>query len=348
MSSLESSWVSLNEATFGLSVLFALVAFVQLIITASYGFSKSLYRGFPVGQDSEREAGPESEGHSQHRRTLSILMVLSLLFITVSFTFKATSYVSGFNDAIPLWADLSLYTKEIATELLLAGLHAFLAYRSVAVEQWRTNSRGSEPGAYGAQKSGRSSMVFSVVVVLVMFSATVCRIVLTAVNAGTVTTIRALVFFIAFQLYMLGLIILTIHFVVLAVSAWKRRDISFFEPLDLSSGNITFDPNFVSATREPATCFDSMITVQTLRSMVYYVSPALCILTAFEIIWDILSVLYSGRFNWELILASTVVEGIILLFIVAVTVKAGIMPRNTSYLSDFTFSNLAYATALPM
>lgn len=81
--------------------------------------------------------------------------------------------------------------------------------------------------------------------------------------------------------------------------------------------------------------------------MVYYVSPALCILTAFEIIWDILSVLYSGRF-WELILASTVVEGIILLFIVAVTVKAGIIPRDTAYLSDFTFSNLAYAAALPM
>ncbi|KAF8344720.1 hypothetical protein F5887DRAFT_969498 [Amanita rubescens] len=61
---------------------------------------------------------------------------------------------------------------------------------------------------------------------------------------------------------MLGLIILTVHFVV---SAWKR-DIPSFEPLDLSNGNITFDPNFVSATHEPAA------SVTTLRR-VHYVSP---------------------------------------------------------------------------
>lgn len=189
-------------------------------------------------------------------------MVLCLLFIIISFTLKAASYLSGFNDAIPIWADLSLYTKEIATELLLAGLYAFLAYRSVAVEQWRTNSRGSEAGAYPTQKSGRGSMVFSVVVILLMFSATVCRVVVAAVNASAATAIRAWAFFIAFQVYMLGLVILTVYFVILVVSAWKKRDISYFEPLDLSSGNVTFDPNFVSATREPATSFDSVITIR--------------------------------------------------------------------------------------
>ncbi|KAK2467252.1 hypothetical protein APHAL10511_000801 [Amanita phalloides] len=303
-----STGVTLNQATFGLSILFIFVAFIQLVITAVYGFSSKHRRGLHARHTDREPEHEEPAEFSRHRQSFTILMMMALLMLIISFAFNAATFCVSFDVIVGFWYELSRLVREMSTEFFYAGLLMFLACCEYATEDW--NVTDSDFARF-SKSTARRSIMFPLVLVFIMVASTITRLVLFIVHQVTSRSAWLLLAsFITLQIYMLAYLILTIYFGVTAVKAWRRGkpDLSFV-PLDLSNGHVTFDPN------------------DMLRRIAHYICPLLCVLTAYEIVYDVLQFLVAIRLE-DWLLANTVVEGVVLLLVTTIAVTTGLMSRD--------------------
>ena len=223
-----------NPTAFGFSIVFAVVSFGQLVFVIFHSLSWN--RGHGLAKEE-----PESETLSRCRRIFSILMVLTLIVLILSYSFEAASFTPDFKEVIFARNNISTVLRDIATVPLLASLFVLFFYCRLAAEQWRVRAGASEFATRGPGFN-RPGVIFQFVMLFIMIATSICRLVFAAAPQIAVP----LATLILYQVYMAAYIAFVVFFAVSAVRAWKKRDISAFHAVDSSNGHVAFDPNEVS------------------------------------------------------------------------------------------------------
>ena len=217
-----------------LLIIFAALAFLQLAFIALPELLK-----MQNGDSITNGAGsPGSQSMCRYKLTFAILMIFALLSFMASYSLRAAS-VTGALDSAPA----NIFTTEIARELTYAALLVLLAACTMASEAW--HGLGNTTNTIRKAKVFNFSLVVTILVLMVVLTF-VCTLV---VAIDKTPKILPLVWFVFHQAHVLLYVILTIYYVVPAVSLWRTRMDPIFDQLDLlDAGGTAFIPVDVSAS----------------------------------------------------------------------------------------------------
>jgi hypothetical protein len=198
----------------------------------------------------------------------------------------------------------SVLTTELADELLYAVLFMFLTTCTVVLDR-RQHTDGK---ANSVRRRNGSSIPYEAVLLVVMVLSTIARTLVIGLSDNALEAPR-LAQFVLYQIHILIFVIAAIYFIASAISIWKRQDELALQPLDSVDDNGS-----------------ASVLIDTLRRMVKHITPLLCILTVYKVIYDIIASIGVGN-PWVLSLVNVIVEGVIYFILIFATICAGFMAK---------------------
>jgi len=196
-------------------------------------------------------------------------------------------------------------TTELADELLYAVLFMFLTTCMVVLD--RKQHTDGKASSVRRRRNG-SSIPYEAVLLALMVLSTIARSLVIGLSDNALEAPR-LAQFVLYQIHILIFVIAAIYFIASAVSMWRRQDELALQPLDSVDDNGS-----------------ASVLIDTLRRLVKHITPLLCILTVYKVIYDIITSIGVGN-RWVLSLVNVIVEGVIYFILIFATICVGFMEK---------------------